>query len=89
MAAKVEIQFISEGFAQILVSPGTFGAVQSATNGIQSRANANNSRGGSGFHSVVRTGFSYGSNRAMGFVYTTDAKSRLAESEDKALSSAV
>ena len=89
MAKTVEITFISAGFEQILVSPGTMGAVQGATNSIASRANANNTRGGSGFHSAVRTGHAYGSNRAMGFVYTTDQKSRLAEAEDKALSSAV
>ncbi len=89
MANKVEISFISAGFEAILCSGGTFGVVSSAAAGIASRANANNTRGGSGFHQATRTGYAYGSNRALGFVYTTDAKSRLAEAEDKALSSAV
>jgi hypothetical protein len=89
MANKVEIEFISEGFEQILTSAGTMSAVQSATNEIRTRANANNTRGGSGFYSGTRIGKAYGSQRALGFVYTTDEKSARAESEDKALSGAV
>lgn len=89
MASKVEIQYISAGFEQILCSGGTFGVVSGAAAGIAARANANNARGGSGFHTATRIGHAYGSNRVLGFVYTTDAKSRLAEAEDKALSSAV
>ena len=64
-------------------------AVESATNGIWARANANNTRGGSGFYSGSRIGTAYGSQRALGFVYTTDRKSAIAEAEDKALSEAV
>ena len=89
MAKQVEIEFFSEGFEQILTSAGTMSAVQSATNGIWARANANNNRGGTGFHSGTRIGRAYGSQRALGFVYTTDRKSAIAESEDKALSEAV
>ena len=89
MANKVEIEFISEGFEQILTSAGTMSAVQSATNEIRTRANANNTRGGSGFYSGTRIGKAYGSQRALGFVYTTDEKSARAESEDKELSGAV
>ena len=89
MAQQVEIEFFSEGFEQILTSAGVMSAVESATNGIYQRANANNTRGGDGFHSGTRIGRAYGSQRALGFVYTTDKASRIAEAEDKALSGAV
>lgn len=89
MQRQVEIEFFPEGFEQILTSSGTMSAVQSATNAIYARANANNRRGGTGFHSGTRIGKAYGSQRALGFVYTTDRKSQIAEAEDKALSEAV
>lgn len=89
MQRQVEIEFFPEGFEQILTSSGTMSAVQSATNAIYARANANNQRGGTGFHSGTRIGKAYGSQRALGFVYTTDQKSQIAEAEDKALSEAV
>lgn len=89
MQRQVEIEFFPEGFEQILTSSGTMSAVQSATNAIYARANANNQRGGTGFHSGTRIGKAYGSQRALGFVYTTDRKSQIAEAEDKALSEAV
>lgn len=89
MPKQIEIEFFSEGFEQILTSPGTMSAVESATNEIWARANANNIHGGTGFHSGTRIGKAYGSQRALGFVYTTDRKSQLAEAEDKALSKAV
>ena len=85
----IEIEFFSPGFAQILTSAGTMSAVESVTSAIRTRANANNMRGGTGFHSGTRIGHAYGSQRALGFVYTTDKKSCIAESEDKALSEAV
>lgn len=89
MQRQVEIEFFPEGFEQILTSSGTMSAVQSATNAIYARANANNRHGGTGFHSGTRIGKAYGSQRALGFVYTTDRKSQIAEAEDKALSEAV
>lgn len=89
MQRQVEIEFFPEGFEQILTSSGTMSAVQNATNAIYARANANNQRGGTGFHSGTRIGKAYGSQRALGFVYTTDRKSQIAEAEDKALSEAV
>ena len=89
MAKQVEIEFFSEGFEQILTSPGTMSAVESAAAAIRERANANNTRGGSGFYSGTRIGTAYGSQRALGFVYTSDKKSAQAEAEDKALSEAV
>lgn len=89
MAKQLEIEFFSEGFEQILTSAGTMSAVQSATSQIKTRANANNTRGGTGFGSGTRIGKAYGSQRALGFVYTTDRASCIAEAEDKALSGAV
>lgn len=89
MANQVEIEFFSEGFEEILTSSGTMDAVNSAAAAIRERANANNTRGGSGFFSGSRIGRAYGSQRALGFVYTSDNKSAKAEAEDKALSEAV
>lgn len=89
MAQQVKIKFISQGFEDILCSTGTMGVVTDATNMIQSNANANNIRGGEGFAAGTRIGRAYGSRRALGFVYTTDRKSMVAEAEDKALSRAV
>ena len=51
MAKELEIEFFSSGFAQILTSAGVMSAVQSVTSDIKARANANNTRGGTGFHS--------------------------------------
>lgn len=89
MAKQLEIEFFSSGFEQILTSAGTMSAVQSVASDIKTRANANNSRGGSGFFSGTRVGKAYGSQRALGFVYSSDKKSAQAEAEDKALSGAV
>ncbi|MBQ9252628.1 MAG: hypothetical protein IJ188_08330 [Clostridia bacterium] len=89
MAKKTEITWVHEGFSAILCDKGTMGAVKSATEKIQASANANNRRGGEGFGAGTRIANAFGSKRAMGFVYTTDIKSRIAEAEDKALSRAV
>ena len=89
MAKKVEIEFDSAGFEQILTGPGVQGVVYEETNAICARANANNARGGQGFNSNVKLTHAYRSNRYVGFVGTTDKASMIAESEDKALSGAV
>ncbi len=89
MAKRVEIEFISEGFEQILTGSGVQGVVTEQTNAICARANAANSRGGEGFQSNVKLTHAYRSNRYVGFVGTTDRASMIAESEDKALSGAV
>lgn len=86
---KMKIEWIHEGFEEILCDPGTMSAVKSATERIASKANGNNNRGGNGFESGTRLGRAFGSQRAMGFVYTTDIQSKIAEAEDKALSRAV
>ena len=89
MANKITIEWVHEGFAAILSDAGIQAKVAEVTNNICSRANANNSRGGTGFVSGTKVGRAFGSQRALGFVYTTDRNSRIAEAEDKALSKAV
>ena len=89
MEKRVEIEFISAGFEKILTSSGVQNVVYEQTNAICARANAANSRGGEGFESNVKLTHAYRSNRYVGFVGTTDRKSMIAESEDKALSGAV
>lgn len=89
MAQKMVIEWNHAGFEALLCDEGTMALVQQQTDRICENANANNSRGGNGFESGTRLGKAYGSQRALGFVYSTDNKSALAESEDKALSRAV
>jgi hypothetical protein len=88
MGQQIKIKFISQGFKDILCSGGVQNAVTSAANSIQSKANANNIRGGEGFRSETWMG-SYGGGRWVASVSTTDRKSMIAEAEDKALSRAV
>ena len=85
-------KWIDKGFEEILSSAGTQGVIASATDSICANANANNTRGGKGFASSTRLGTAgkgWKVTRALGFVYTTDRKSIIAEAEDKALSRAV
>lgn len=86
---KMTIKWNHAGFEAILCSPGVTSKVEEQAERICDRANANNTRGGEGFAQGTRLGRAYGSQRALGFVYTTDKESRIAESEDKALSKAV
>lgn len=81
---STRIVFNSDGFRQILLSDGCHELVQNVTEEIADRANANNDRGGEGFKSSTQVG-GYGGGRWIGFVSTTDKKSMIAESEDKAL----
>lgn len=89
MAEEIVITWNHQGFEEILQCPGSGDLVESSMNSICDRANANNHRGGEGFKCGKRIARAYGSNRWMGFVYTTDQKSQIAEAEDKALSGAV
>ena len=89
MATRMTIEWNHEGFEAILCCEGTMDLVQQQAVKICEAANANNNCGGDGFDSATRLGKAYGSQRALGFVYSTDDKSALAESEDKALSRAV
>lgn len=86
--ADARIEFNSAGFREILLSDGCHELVQSITDEISTKANANNTRGGEGFASSVQVG-GYGGGRWIGFVGTTDDKSAIAEAEDLALSRAI
>lgn len=88
MATQIRLEFESDGFKGILESDGTRELVQNTADEICTKANANNSRGGEGFASNVILG-GYGGGRWIGFVNTTDKKSMIAESEDKALTGAI
>ncbi len=89
MAQKMTIEWNHAGFEALLCDAGTMALVKEQTERICQAANANNDRGGNGFECATRLGKAYGSQRALGFVYSTDNKSAIAESEDKALSRAV
>jgi hypothetical protein len=89
MASLKILEWNHDGFQSILCSPEIVSQVETITEGIKARANANNTRGGTGFESATRVGKSYKSQRAIGFVFTTDYQSKVAEAEDKALSRAV
>lgn len=88
MSGITRIEFISDGFKEILESDGVHDLVLETADGIRDRANGNNTRGGEGFTSTTVKGF-YGGGRWIGFVKTTDNLSAIAESEDKALSGAL
>ena len=82
------IEFISEGFRQILLSEGTHELIQSTADAIAEKANGNNDRGGDGFVANTQVG-GYGGGRWIGFVTASDKEASAAESEDKALTRAL
>lgn len=83
-----KIEFNSQGFKDILFSPGTKELVQGVADKIQAEANAGIQEDSEGFSSNVVAG-GYGGGRYVGFVTSTDKASAQAESEDKVLSKAV
>ena len=83
-----KIEFNSQGFKDILFSPGTKELVQGVANKIQAEANAGRQEDSEGFSSNVVAG-GYGGGRYVGFVTSLDNKAAQAESEDKVLSKAV
>jgi hypothetical protein len=85
--AKMRIQFISQGFHDILCSDGTKGVVEDIANGIKSRADgaAPESEG----YSVTTMMGGYGGGRWVSFVQTTGYKSKVAEAEHNSLSGAI
>lgn len=88
MAGRVDIQFNSAGFREILLSDGVYSVVQTETERIRGRANGNLKGGSAGYSAQVRVG-NYGGGRWIGHVTTTDGASIRAEAEDKALTRAV
>ena len=87
--ASVRIEFIGEGFGEILRSDGTRELVQQVTEDIGLKANDNNTRGGEGFKTSVEQSGRYKNRRWVGFVSTTDKESVTAETEDGALTRAI
>ena len=85
---STRIVFNSEGFREILLSDGCHEVVQSVTDEIAAKANANNDRGGNGFNASTEVG-GYGGGRWIGFVTATDNKAAAAQSEDQALTRAL
>lgn len=84
--SSARIEFLSDGFRQILLSDGTKQLVTETAENIAARANANG--GVDGFIPTVIVG-GYGGGRYIGFVNATDKASLIAESEDKALTRAI
>ena len=89
MKSSVRIEFIGEGFGDILRSDGTRELVSQVTEDIGNKANGNNTRGGEGFRTSIEQSGRYKNRRWVGFVSTTDKKSVTAETEDGALTRAV
>ncbi len=87
MSGSVRIRFISEGFRDILCSGGTQEIVTEQAETICARANGNNTRGGIGFQSSVK--MANNGTRWVGLVRAPDRNAKIAEAEDKALSTAV
>ena len=83
---EINIEFISAGFRQILLSDGTRNAVTSAAEKIQ--AEANSSVNGKGFSANTWTG-NYGGGRYVASVTSIDRNAAAAESEHQVLSRAV
>jgi len=86
---SIRLEFIGEGFGEILRSEGTRDLVQQVTDEIGNKANGNNVRGGEGFRTSVEQSGRYKNRRWVGFVSTTDKKSVTAETEDGALTRAI
>ena len=81
----VKIDFIHEGFEQILCCPGADEVCRQEAARIQSAANSMNRFGGSGFEIHGEIVKRFGSNRVEWFVKTTDKESKKACSEDHVL----
>ena len=92
MATQIRLQFISEGFKEILTGAGVQSAVSEAAQAIQARANANAAgeldEDSDGYSARTWLG-GYGGGRWVGSVSTTDHSTMVAEAESKALSRAV
>lgn len=82
-----KIQFMNQGFIDVLNSKGCQDVVYENTQRIAEEANANNMRGGEGFGYRIEKGSV--AKRYLGFVYAKDNDANIAESEDKSLTRAV
>ena len=84
---STKIEFISQGFKDILFSPGTKELIQGISDDIRDRANQDMPTG-EGFESKVKAG-GYGGGRYIGFVTTVSKEAALEESENMTLTKAV
>lgn len=86
---SVRIEFISEGFHQVLTSGETKALIEGHADAIKARADANlNGAESEGFNEKVVMG-GYGGGRWVGIVGTSDLATVITESENKALTKAV
>lgn len=83
--ANVRIEWVNQGFVDILQSEGVHELVLSQAKAIASRASANIPEDSEGYHAAAKKN----NTRWVAGVITTDAVSVRAESENKALSRAV
>ena len=92
MAKQIRLEFLSEGFKEILTGAGVQNLVSEATQKIQEQANANAAgeldEDSEGFSAKTWLG-GFGGGRWVGSVSTTDHSTMVAEAENKALSRAV
>lgn len=84
---KIRIEFISEGFREILCSEGVRAEVESVGAGIQARANASLEEESEGYY--LRTANTGGGGRWAAFVGASDHAALVAESENQVLTKAV
>lgn len=83
MANEVaRIEFISQGFKDILLSEGVGELVASHTERVCAECNGLNYRGGEGFESATFKG-NYGGGRWVGYIGAIDEEARMAAAEDK------
>lgn len=83
MAQDIRLEFISQGFQDILFSDGCHELVQETAQTIADRANAN-----AGLDSFAASSVRAGT-RWIGFAKATDDAGNKAEAEDKALTRAL
>ncbi len=87
MSQITKIDFISQGFKNILFSPGTKELLQNIGDEIKDRANES-IPDGDGFSARVQAG-GYGGGRYVGYVKTDNDAAALEESENMTLTKAV
>lgn len=86
---SIRLEFNSDGFKEVLCSSGVHSVVESASAGIQARANANANLTGDSSGYYMRTVQGSAAGRWLGFVGATDHETLVAESEHQALTKAV
>ncbi len=86
---SIRLEFNSDGFRELLCSDSVQGIVESAAQGIQTRANANANLSEDSTGYYMRTVQGSVAGRWLGFVGATDHETLVAESEYQALTKAV